>query len=159
MGRKFTFVGLVQSATAGNAPRFIKLGNEVYRWNGHEYVFTRANDWTLIEELMDRREAITFESMNNDYLFETLDTVELKKDEKRILESFIRLTGCCTTCNCIVKKASNSFGFFWIEFHFTRNGFDEVEKILVESKNFQNMELNRGYSDVELNLFEEDDYD
>ena len=156
MGRKFTFVGLVQSATAGNAPRFIKLGNEVYRWNGHEYVFTRATDWTLIEELMDRREAITFESMNNDYLFETLDVVELKKDEKRILESFIRLASDYIHCNCITKTRYCTDNFYWIEFHVTRNGIDDVEKILVDSKYFQNMELNRGYSDVELNLFEED---
>lgn len=163
MGRKYTFVGLVQSAAAGNAPRFINYNNRVYMFSKDDgcFIDILSPVWTLTDALPEN-----VYSMTEDWLFEAVDHIELNKHEKKMLESFIRLNDQKKVKHITRYKAFNfqeSYESWFVDMGIpTIVGLcitfddDSTECFMVDIKYFANMELDHEYTEMELNLFEED---
>ena len=159
MAKKYTFAGLCQAATSDNAPRFIKYKDDIYRWTGNDYVSTSSPDWSLSDSIFDGERTII--SLNTDYIFETVDVVDLTLSERKMLEAFIDMQYITNTLKYIARREAHGtlmHGLCYINFVFTtKEDFDYVERFIIPSKFFKSMELDHQYTDVELGLFEEEE--
>ena len=155
MGRKFTLVGLISSiADSDKPPFFIKTNfdetNNVYRWDGNQYVLVSENSWTLFDSVCDWAMNKRIKDLYYEPAFEVIDTVDLTNWEVELLEMYIRVINMSWPKSpvSIVRR------FKCIDVYNVDARNDEQEWYFKYPEgSFKAMEQGRVYSPEELGLF------